>query len=476
MRSFNRSPFATTLAFLGLSLLASCSDGGSVTTLKARPSIPVTIPAVLQNDGTVVQENLSPQIRLSNGTSVNLVKNDDGSWSGTINVTPGRNYIATITWVESLDGQDIPLASQTQSLEVSADGNVTRTDSNDYSTDIDTDSDGISNLDERHNGTNPLQADSSVANNPSDDGSTDSSSQLPTESIPESTPTTEVEPDSESAGDTESTSDTEPTTGTEPTTDDTDPTSDTTPDITPEPTLADVIVPQIASLSAPLIDGTGVTTAGAGGDLSGEWAAAIQIDNSGAPLLINKLQSSQNPDGVNDSPGHRWAAMHDGRYLYVVVLVDNQTAHQSDSDDAGTQNDSLELFLDADNSKLQRYDDNDSNYLLPLQDSSEGTLPLTDGSAPGVTSTLSSAVLFASGPGKGPAGLTNPETNQDIYEIRVSLTAIGINTDEPFGFELMINDDDGIEGFISQWSWNQPTGSNTDAQQNPSVFGTLLLE
>lgn len=466
MRPFKKT--AITTALLASSFLAACSDGGSVTTLDARPSVSVSIPAELQNDSSVIQENLSPQIRLSNGAAVNLVKNTDGTWAGTINVAPGRTYIVTIIWVETIDGQDIPLASQTQTLEVTAEGAVTRTDSNGYSTDIDSDSDGSSNLSERGRGTDPLQADSSSSVTvPNDDGA---------EATPGTTPDTTPVTTSDPVPDTTAGTTTDPTSETTPDSP-TDTPSETTPDSTPDPAIADVIVPRVASSSVPIIDGSGVSTLGLNGELTGEWAAAVQLDNSGASLLVDELRSGQDSDENTGSPRRTWAAMHDGLYLYILVLVDDAGDRYRDSGSAISEDDSVEIFLDGDNSKSQSYDDNDFNQLFPLQ------LPGDDAQSTTVNvvgSTLTTAPLLsirsATGPGNGPARLTSPESRQDVYEIRIGLASAGVNIDEPLGFEIIVNDDDGGGESNAQWSWKLPAESTGELHQNPSLFGTLVLE
>ena len=449
MQSFKKS--AITIALLASSFLAACSDGGSVTTLDARPSVSVSIPAELQNDSSVVQANLSPQIRLSNGAAVNLEKKGDGTWAGTINVAPGRTYIATITWIETIEGQEIPLASQTQTLEVTADGTVTRTDSNGYSTDIDSDSDGNSNLVERRSGTNPLYADSSTSMKATDDdvvvtqATTSVTTPMATDdSAPVTVPTAETP-------------------------------SDNTPDAVAA--TADVIVPRVASGSVPVIDGKGISALGVNGELIGEWAAAIQVDNSGASLLIDNLQFSQDTDETAGSSRRTWAAMHDGLYLYLLVLVDDAGDRHRDSGSAISEDDSVEIFLDGANNKSQRYDANDFNQLFPLQlsgDDGQSTTSSVVGSTSASAPALS--IRSATGPGNGPASLVTPETRQDVYEIRIGLTSAGVNIDEALGFEIMVNDDDGGGDANAQWSWKLPSGSTGDLHQQPSLFGTLVLE
>lgn len=153
------TPLFVTSSTIALSLLLSaCSSEGTVTTLDARPSVTIGLPQVLLNAANVVRDNISPTILLSNGASVTMQKGAGDAWSGTINVAPAAQYTASVTWAETFEGQELSLANLQQTLEVAADGTVVITATSEYSTDIDTDGDGTSNLAERENGTDPFRA------------------------------------------------------------------------------------------------------------------------------------------------------------------------------------------------------------------------------------------------------------------------------------------------------------------------------
>ncbi len=435
------------LAIVSPLLLASCSDSGTVTTLDANPSVSIELPGFLRGSEAPDESLISPTIRLSNGANVNINQISEQSWTGTINVEAGRTYTATVSWVENFEGADLPLAQMTQALEIADDGSVVRGDATEYTTDFDTDSDGVSNLQERQAGTDPNSADGNSDTDPGDGDGT------PTEvPVTPDTPTDPVNPD---------------------------PTPDPIPEPEPPVATADVVVPRIATGSAPDIDGDGVTI-NAAGELTGEWAAAIQSDNSGAALHINNLMIDIDAEAADGTPYRRWAAMHDGTYLYVMVTVDDNGDRNRDSGALIYHDDSLELFLDGDNSKAQSYDENDFHRILPVQLAGADKQSATSGDVAGNNSSQATlGFSFATGPGIGPDGLRRANYEQDVYELRIDIASAGIDLDAPFGFELQVNDDDGGGTRDSKWGWKHPSRTNSDADgtyRNPSLMGTLILE
>jgi hypothetical protein len=251
--------------------------------------------------------------------------------------------------------------------------------------------------------------------------------------------------------------------------------------------MADVIVPRVAEGSVPIIDGLGVTI-DASDAITGEWTAAVQSDSSGAPLMIDNLIIDIDADGDGDgdadgddgSPYRRWAAMHDGTYLYVVVIVDDDGARYRDSDNQLTDDDSLELFLDGDNSKTDSYDANDFHRIIPVQLAGRDKQSASSGDVAGPNSTYSPLLVdFATGPGVGPSGIRRPRYERDVYELRIHLGSAGIDIDKPFGFDVQINDDDDGNERDSKWAWkltSSDSQANADTVSNPSLMGTLVLE
>ncbi|NND91974.1 MAG: hypothetical protein HKN42_14030 [Granulosicoccus sp.] len=442
--------YAAIVCTLACTLLVACSNDDNVITLDANPSVSIALPQMLLDSEVIVQENLRPQIRLSTGAIVHLDKAEGNSWSGIVNVTPGSAFTATISWMEWLNGRELELATLTQEMEVAADGTITRSDSAGYSTAMDEDNDGKSNFSERENQSDPFQAENQSTVNSSADAVIDQPSG----------PVMQTEADSTTSATTDAAI---------------NPPTDAIP--VEQAAIADLVVPRIATNAVPIIDGRGVSELGPDGELLGEWAAAIQVDNSGAPLLIDKLILSPDTDEDAGSPRRRWAAAHDSQYLYVLVLVDDDGDRHRDSDKALNMDDSIELFIDGDNSKSGSYDSNDFSRIIPLQLAGADKQSATSGDLAGPNSSDAPLSLsFATGPGIGPDGLIRPRYEQDVYEIRIELKSAGINLDEPFGFELQVNDDDQGGSRNSRWAWKLPTGSPDRANDDPSLFGTLVLE
>ena len=488
------TPSSVTGVALAMSLLISaCSSSGTVTTLDARPISLIELPQDLLDATFIDRNNISPTILLSNGASVTMQRTDGDAWSGTINVAPAAQYTAIITWSESIQGQLLPLARLQQSLQVGADGIIdpTATQTTAYSTEIDTDGDGTFNLDERENRTDPFNAPTDYnQDQPANDNggnqpqspAIDNSeldpvadlSQNPTTGQAQSPPSTPTPPPISPTVDSASEPDLIERLV---------PVSPASPIDYPTPVtataLADVVVPRIATNDAPKIDGYAVEIDSTG-QLTGEWAAAIQTDSSGAPLLIDKLIidiAAENPDGT---PFRRWAAMHDGDYLYVVVIVDDNGDRHRDSPSDLTQDDSLELFLDGDNSKSSSYDSNDFHRIFPLRLPGIDKRSVNNGDVAGPNSSSTELIVtFATGPGAGPRGIRRPRWEQDVYELKIDLSSASIITDGAFGFELQINDDDSGDTRDSKWAWKHPSRITNDVDStvnHPSSMGTLKLE
>ena len=366
---------------------------------------------------------------MQNGDELGLTQLGSTAWTAAIDLQPDTNVNIEIIWLQRFNNQDLELTTLTEDLTLRADGTIEQINSTGFSVDIDRDGDGISNLREREQGTDPFVPETAnvviALRNNDDLLNTDNTALLPA--------------------------------------------------------TADVIVPRISQSNAPVIDGLNVTE-GTNRQLSGEWAAAVQSDISGAPLGIANLMIDINAEANGSTPLRRWAAMHDGRYLYVLVTVDDNGQRQRDSGSELIDDDSLELFLDADNSKSLNYDINDFHRIMPLRqagtDASE--IGVSSGDMAGSnSSTAPLAIDFSTGPGTGPDGLRRAIHAQDVYELRIELESAGISSDAPFGFELQINDDDdGLQRDL-KWGWKHPARQTTDVdntRNNPSLMGTLVLE
>lgn len=247
-------------------------------------------------------------------------------------------------------------------------------------------------------------------------------------------------------------------------------------------TKASVLVPRIASNRAPDIDGEGVML-NAQDNLVGEWQDAVQFDDSGAGLWIKNLMIDKDADSEDGAQLRRWAAMHDGTNLYLLVLSDDVGARHADSTDFW-HDDSLELFIDGDNSKLTDWTSGDDfQQIIPLlkQNSTEANNEVNGRYTPGPGSTEAALdVEFFTGPGIGPDGIRVNKWEQDVYELAIPLSSVGIVVGVSFGFELQLNDDDNGVSRDSKWGWFHPSRiDNVDTDQtylNPSVMGVIILE
>lgn len=245
--------------------------------------------------------------------------------------------------------------------------------------------------------------------------------------------------------------------------------------------VADVIVPRISKADAPEIDGKNVIL-GADGGFSGQWAQAVQTDISGAPLTIENLMIDQGAESTDGKTFRRWAAVHDGEHLYVVVIVDDNGERQRDSSNELHNDDSLELFLDVDNSKSLSFGRDDYHRIFPMRAAgrSSSKIGVSDGEVDGPNSSRGNLVIdFATGPDEGPEGVRRARQEHDVYELKLDLKSVSLTSDAAFGFELQINDDDDGGDRDSKWGWKNPSreaADRDDTASNPSFMGTIVLE
>lgn len=403
------------------------------------PEVSVGLPDILLPaliDDAISINDLRPVVTVSNGDNeftVDMTRLDNNEWVGTFNVTVAGVYQVEAIWVEDFQNQDLPLARRTFDLAIGEDSSVVQSAATGWDIDFDADNDGPSNLGEREDGTDPL------VNN-----SDESVPTIITGTVTGNNQTTII--------------------------------SDSLP------LTANVIVPRISASDAPEIDGLNVT-ANSNHRLTGEWEQAVQSDISGAILSIDNLIIDVDAEDAGDVPYRRWAAMHDGRYLYVVVLVDDNGQRVRDSGTELFDDDSLELYLDADNSDSSAYDENDFHRLFPLRepgDNRASKVSVNSGDVQGPnSSTAPLQIDFATGPGVGPDGLRRANFEQDVYELRIPLQPAGISTDTPFGFELQINDDDDGQSRDAKFGWMHSALYTTDIDGGllmQSLMGKLMLE
>jgi len=457
-------------ALLATSLvLVGCSEPSA----PAPAGINLSTPPVLANALRIDDNALRPIVTLSNGQTIGMSKSSTGGWTGTTTVATNQSYTLNVTWVERYLDTDLPLATIEQDFDVVGNKHVLNISQDNYDTAIDNDNDGISNLNERQNNTDPYVKEAAndtggttgATTGTTTNGTTGGATGATTGTVTGGT--TGATTGTTTGGATGATTGT--TTGTV-----------TGGTVTEGPTPT-VLIPAIDPDDAPDIDGE-VSLLNKR-TFSGIWAEAVAVDIAGQPLEMgNFMMDVNNADHDPSEILRRWYAMHDGEYLYLLVMSDDVGLRHSDSDFTWAD-DSVELFLDGDNSKLQDYgDDNDIQVIMPLQqqgttdpnNDEDGRFLLGAGHE-----TASIDIKFATGIGVGIRGIRQARYEHDIYEIRVELDSVGISVNTPFGLELQINDDDDGEGRDGKWGWfHPPRGtSNVDFTfENPSIMGTVILQ
>lgn len=159
-------------------------------------------------------------------------------------------------------------------------------------------------------------------------------------------------------------------------------------------------------------------------------------------------------------------AQYDSEYLYFLVVAEDEVQHNKASGVNIWQGDSLQISIDADNTKTSAYDAGDYEFGWALTDS--GLQQYQWKTAQGVTYDPAS-ILFA---------VKRVEANRNgkaatIYEIAIpkgQLAPMKLESGTVVGFNFLINDDDG-KG--RNWlEWTEGTGS----KKSPSYYNNMLLE
>lgn len=378
------------------------------------PGIELRVPRAIIETRNVDLSQLRAEVTLSDGRSIPMTSNGT-EWVGTIDVVANSQLQINIIWIEFYDNRDLPLAELARTVDVGDTAFALSIGPTEYLTNLDEDRDGVTNLDERNALSDPFDGTSGGGTNPN--------------------------------------------------------------------SRVSVIVPRISSNNAPVIDGLGAAYDPTELRLVGEWAnAAQQGAFAGADLFVDSLMINKGNINIESNPFHRWAAAHDGTYLYILVLVDDIGQHQSDSPGSLMWNDdSVEIFTDGNNSKFDSYGDGDDRYfILPLQQfnspsaniSSQPNSRIAQGFQ---VAPVPASIEFATGVGTGPLSLRSSTERQDVYEIKIPLSELGISIGSPFGIEIQINDDDDGGDRDSKWGWVHPARTDTDTDmtwQNPSFMGT----
>ena len=250
---------------------------------------------------------------------------------------------------------------------------------------------------------------------------------------------------------------------------------------------ATVRIPRVASDQVPTIDGDVGEYIPGTTQLSGEWENAVHADVNGNRLSMDNLMFDLT--GVSGAENHHWMALHDGTFLYVLVIMDDAGNHHFDSQEIAKpwRDDSIELFFDADNSMNSSYDGvDDFSMHLVLLDTAQGGVNSSSNANPKIYPSVNSiplppSVVFATGPLKGPAapeGFSSNGALQDVYEIAFRISDLNIEMARTFGFEVQFDDDDNAGDRDAKWGWFHPEGTTSDndfSWRDPRFMGRAVL-
>jgi len=365
--------------------------------------ITVEMPAGFAGLRAVVVDNLYAVLRIDGYNEKRFGPNDPLIVA--YKIARGDRFTGTLQWFEALPDSGVQLLLASFSINQEVNGSFTlNIPSTAYNTEdapeFDNDSDGVSNLDERRQDTDPLKA--------------------------------------ETGG---------PGPG---------------PGPGPEAAL-DVRIKRIDPRDAPDIDG--------GYDAVYDSGATFQ-DERGENLDIDNLMIDAGALPLDEGSGFRWWATHDGSFMYVYVLG-TKVGRASPTRDSTEffQDDSIDIYIDADNSKGDTYDGiDDRQMIIPL-------LARPDNSSDSNTTAIRQGPNSASLPTVVFATCVC-ENGELTWEVKIPLSAFGIEVDRPFGFEVAVNIDNDGGRRDAKYGWNSPARSSEDADntfKNPSFMGTAVI-
>jgi len=190
------------------------------------------------------------------------------------------------------------------------------------------------------------------------------------------------------------------------------------------------------------------------------WETAQFQDQAGVGLNIDNVLINRENIAVVDDREMKWAGLHDGEFLYLLIFAERGIQQTPIADSPETllyNDDSIDVYWDGDNSKGASYDgENDHHFIIGLLDDdgneNQSGLETTrmifgDRSAPLDENTVEFAVCLCDG-------------DQQIYEVKIALTPASIPIDSTFGFEININDDVDGQFRDAKWAWYNTTGED----------------
>ena len=226
-----------------------------------------------------------------------------------------------------------------------------------------------------------------------------------------------------------------------------------------------IIVPYVDSASI-AIDGLW----GAGynnGVYYDEWGKAVDDDTYGYSLRMSNLQIDNTSSSVYSYVSNYFEMLHDGEYLYIKIVVGNEELENWFNDSADVwEDDSVDVFIDVGYDQLDAYGDDDYHRLFRFRDTTDD--PILDGfySATGLKTDYVTSYRHEN---------SANAVYQHLYEIRIDLSSIGLESGDTFGFDLSVNDDDDGGARDTKRGWWAPDGID-EAWFRPSAFGRVKLQ
>lgn len=391
-------------------LLSGCSDTPTGNITLNEPNGMVLNPPEFLQGRAINQNNLAARVSaVADGVTYEAVQTNltSAPWMGQVYVPEGSNPTVNVMWVETqviglqpVYNEELPLAvfsatlgdvDTNRSLEITTDQYTTQSTAENPLPQLDVDSDGASNFEERQAGSRPGDA----------------------QDIPSS-----------------------------------------------------VLI--LYSEQSPVIDG----------EYDDIWNTAQYRDQDGQVLGIDKWLVGL---GIMDpalGDNMRWGAMHDGTYLYFIVFAENGPNQTpiGDSGDVLYDDDSVDIYLDGNNSKGASYDGvDDIHFIVALlgddslandSASDNARIQTVVNSSPIDLTAIEYAVCLCGG---------NGPNDQQVYEIRLNLERLKIPIDTTFGLDVSINNDNNGGVRDAKWTWFNDTGVD-DTWRFPLRMGNARLE
>jgi len=195
-------------------------------------------------------------------------------------------------------------------------------------------------------------------------------------------------------------------------------------------------------LAMPVIDGV----------VDDGWSIATEQD------ILNTTSGSA-PSGPADCSG-KWRALWDWEYIYALVVVRDEVLNNDSGTDSKWNDDSVEFYVDGDNSKGSTCDENDHQYTCRWNNAELETPSAYHNGEPSLVGFEYAIVTTGNG---------------YIYEVRIPWTSImgtGPTAGQEIGIEVFINDDDDGGDGDSQIGWY---GTEENGWQTPSMWATAQL-